>query len=255
MLSDLRVLDYGGVLLVELARPTKKNAITREMYVALTEQIRALGQRDDIRVMVICGEGPDFCAGNDLRDFLEGDEDQRGVEAMDFLSALAQMPRPLVVAVEGLAIGIGTTLLLHADVVVAGESARFRLPFVDLGLSPEGCSSLLLAQRCGYLRAAELLMLGEEFSSQRAVEVGLVTRLVATGEARHEALALAGRLAHKPVQALDATRRLLREALDSGVQAALEREFLEFRNRLRSREAQEKMAAILSRGTERRQDR
>ena len=243
-MSDVETSLASGVLTLTLARPSKRNALTSAMYAALTEALRNADENDDVRVVVLRGSGGSFTAGNDLGDFLRTpprDDDSPGRQ---FLHALADATVPLLAAVDGAAVGIGTTLLLHCDFVLATPSSRFALPFVDLGLVPEAGASLLLPRLVGYRRAAELLMLGEPFDADTALELGIVGELVDQGEldARTEALATA--LARKPPRALRETKTLLRRDADS-LTERIDRELETFFELLASSEAQGLIAGVL----------
>lgn len=174
--------------------------------------VGASGKDDAVQVVVLCGAGGHFSSGNDLADFQGGAAAVGVGPALRFLERLSRFEKPLVAAVEGHAVGIGSTLLLHCDLVYAGHSARFRLPFIDLALCPEGASSYLLPRVAGYRQAAELLMFGEPFSADQAQQAGLVNQVTAAGMALEHALARARSLAEKPAQALRETKRLLKLA-------------------------------------------
>jgi len=234
----------GGVLTVRMQRPEKKNALTAAMYTALAGAIDQAADDRTVRVVVIAGVEGAFTAGNDLDDFLNHPPRDADAPVHRFVTALATTEVPLVAAVDGLAVGIGTTLLLHCEQVLATERSRFSLPFVNLGLVPENGSSMLLAQSCGYRKAAELLMLGEPFTAADALACGIVSRLVPSAELDSEAQALACKLAAKPRGALRATKRLMRrpaEPLDVRI-AAESKQFALF---LDSPEAKEAFTAFL----------
>jgi enoyl-CoA hydratase/carnithine racemase len=198
----------GHVLRVTIDRPDKKNALTQAMYGALADGLERAEGDTTVRVVLLQGSGPDFCAGNDLKDFARGPllESQTG----RFLIGLANSTVPLVIGVQGVAVGIGTTMLLHADLVFATDDARFRLPFVDLGLVPEAASSLLLPQLVGQRRAADLLYTGRFFSAAEALELGIVNAVVEPGALAAAAQEMATTLATKPPTALRRTKALLR---------------------------------------------
>jgi enoyl-CoA hydratase/carnithine racemase len=218
------------------------------MYSAIAEAIEAAGENDIIRVITICGEGRDFTAGNDLQDFLQAlPRDSDDIPVWRLLRALARNTIPLVAAVQGNAVGIGTTLLLHCDLVIAEESARFSLPFVDLGLVPEAASSLLLPRLAGRRRAARYLLLGDSFGVSEASEFGLISHVVPDGSSREELDKVALRLASKPREALRLTQKLLRR---STAEEMLERMRIEgelFSERLQSAEVGEAIAAFFRR--------
>src|SRR6476661_10173072 len=183
MSEHVRVERSGGVLSITLARPERRNAITVAMYAALADAFEGAAKDDSIRVITIRGEGQDFAAGNDLADFLQAlPRDTDEIPVWRLLRALATCETPLIAAVHGNCVGIGTTMLLHCDLVIADDSARFSMPFVDLGLVPEAASSLLLPRLAGRRRAARYLLLGERFGVDEALAIGLVSHKVAAGQ-------------------------------------------------------------------------
>src|SRR5262245_25550945 len=177
-MSDINTERSGSILRVELNRPTKKNAMTAAMYTCLAEIFSDAGKDEAVRVVLWHGAGDAFCAGNDMGDFLKNPPGPGNFPQGRLMDALIGFEKPIVAAVQGAAIGGGTTTLTHCDVVYAGESARFQLPFINLALVPEFGSSYSLPARIGHLRAAELFLLGEPFTAVRAAELGLVTRVV-----------------------------------------------------------------------------
>jgi enoyl-CoA hydratase/carnithine racemase len=235
-----------GIRLITLDRPERRNALDRAAYAGLTEAFRAVAGDDGVAAVVLTGAGGCFTAGNDLKDFqdVETAGDSPG---LTFLGALRACPKPVVAAVEGHAVGIGTTLLLHCDLAYAGESARFRLPFTALGLSPEGGSSYLLPLMAGAKRAAQLLMLGAPFTAADAVSAGLVNAAVPAGTALEVALAKARSLAALPRASIAATKRALRRDQDEPVARALAAEAEVFHALRRGPEAQAAFAAFLRR--------
>lgn len=212
MTDSVTVADSGGVRQICVRRPDKKNALTLAMYTALTAALTGAEDDSAVSVSVIAGSDGCFTAGNDLNDFLAV---ARGGPAaakpiMDFLSALVHARKPLVAAVDGPAIGVGSTLLLHCDIVYAAPAARFQFPFLNLGLVPEAASTLLLPRLAGAAKASELLMLGDPFDAATAERLGLVNAVVAADALLDTAMATAARLAAKPQAALRATKALLR---------------------------------------------
>jgi len=211
-----------GVLSVRMNRPEKKNALTAAMYSELADALQCAADDPSVRVVLFSGAEGAFTAGNDLVDFLENPPAGEGAPVFRFISGLVDAEVPLVAAVDGLAVGIGTTLLLHCDFVLATERSKFSLPFVNLALVPEAGSSLLLVETCGYRKAAEWLLLGEPFTAAEAAAHGVVTRICAEERLMADAEALAARLAAKPGGAMRATKRLLRrppEPLEQRVEA------------------------------------
>ena len=246
MTPDIQITQTGNVLEIYLNRPQKKNALTRAMYEAMAVALRDAENNPEIRVVLLAGTTGAFTAGNDLGDFLNGPPREGDSAGMQFLRALAQSTRVLVAAVDGVAIGIGTTLLLHCDLVVAGKGARFQLPFVDLALVPEAASTLLLPRLVGYQRAAELFLLAEVFDAYTARELGFVNRVVEEGQALPVAQELAHRVAAKPAAAVALTRRLLRDPGGS-VMERITAEGVHFAAQLQSDEAKEVFRRFLAR--------
>ena len=213
-MSELVLVESAaGVRELRLNRPDKRNAVTFAMYEAMERALAAADTDESVRAVLLSGAGPGFCAGNDLHDFINGPSFSSSHPVLGFLRGLVKLRKPLVAAVHGQTVGIGVTMLLHCDLVVAADTSRFSMPFVSLGLVPEAASSLLLPRIVGPQRAAELLLLGEPFDASRALALGLVNRVVAEVSALTEARSLAARLAAQPPQALRATRRLLRGEL------------------------------------------
>ncbi len=248
MAVGIEVALDEGVQLIRFSRPGKKNALSSQMYSALCNALDRGDASDDVVVHVFVGSAGVFTAGNDLADFLafSAAPDARRLPALDFIDRLPRVSKPMVAAVDGLAVGVGTTMLLHCDLVYASPSASFRTPFVDLGLVPEAGSSLLAVQRMGYARAFELLCLGEPFDAERALGAGLVNAVVPTEQLEQTALAAARRLVAKPREALQASRRLMR----GDTSALLDRmaaEIREFSHRLTTDEAQSALEAVLQR--------
>lgn len=224
---------HPGVRQLTLNRPEKKNALDIASYSELTAALQAADADENVHAIIITGAHGSFCSGNDLADFLRFSDP---TPARGLLRALVLVETPLIAAVEGVAIGIGATMLLHCDLVVAARSATFRLPFVPLGLTPEGGSSLILPRIAGTKLAAELLLFGDPFTADVADRAGLVNRVVPDGEALPAALALAVRLSELPVDALRAAHRLLHRNRDQ-LLAVIDEEIEVFMERLQSEEA------------------
>lgn len=201
---------HNGVLHVLLKRPERKNAINNGMYTELAEAIEAAASDDEVRVIVISGAEGCFTAGNDLDEFIEQPPRDAAAPVFRFLRALAALSKPVVGSVEGLAIGIGTTMLLHFDLVYAAANARFALPFTGLGLVPEAASSYLLPRLIGHQRAAERLLLGDAFSADEAASMGLVNRVLPQGEVLAHAMSQAARLAALPQGSVTGTKILMK---------------------------------------------
>ncbi len=238
----IKITTADRVTTLQLDRPEKKNALTLEMYRALAAALAAADADPQIRAMVITGTRDCFCAGNDIGDFARGGD---LTAPFGFLRAIATIDKPIVAAVAGVAIGIGTTLLLHCDLVFAAASARFKTPFVDLALVPEAASSLLLPAIVGARRAAQLLLLGEELDAATALAWGLVNRVVDDPlAAAHEA---AVKLAACAPTSLRATKALMRRASREAVLETMRIEGEAFAERLRSPEAMEAFQAFMAR--------
>lgn len=233
-----------GVLRLGLNRPEKKNALTREMYSVLADALER--GRSDLAVRVVLMHGVEGCftSGNDLKDFLANPATDESSPVVKFLHRICEFPKPIVAAVSGLAIGIGTTLLLHCDLVYAGEDARFQMPFVNLGLCPEGGSSFLLPRLAGYHKAAELLLLGESFTAKEAREIGLVNRVVGASEVLSRGSEAAARLAALPPGAVGVTKALLKQGTQGETRRVMDEELELFGERLRSPEAKEAVTAF-----------
>jgi enoyl-CoA hydratase/carnithine racemase len=244
-MSDINTERSGGILRVELNRPTKKNAITAAMYTSLAETFGDAGKDDAVLVVLWHGAGDAFCAGNDMGDFLNNPPGPGNFPQGRLMDALVGFEKPIVAAVQGAAIGAGTTMLTHCDFVYAGESAKFGAPFVNLGLVPEFGSSYSVPARVGHLRAAELFLLGESFTAARAAELGLVSHVVPDRVLLASATETAQKLAAKPSGALRASKRLIKQASIGEVKAAMRIEDQEFFERLRSTEAKEALSAFI----------
>jgi enoyl-CoA hydratase/carnithine racemase len=244
MSEHIRVGVEDGVLTVAMARPEKRNALTQAMYAGLADAIERAASDPAIRCLLITGTEDVFCAGNDIADFRSRPAEDGTRPSRRFYTGLATSEKPVVAAVQGLAIGIGCTMLLHADIVYAAPEARFRLPFVDLGVVPELGSSLLVPRLVGRHRAAELMLLGEFFGAEAAREMGFVNRVLDRAELLPNATATAQALARKPQEALRASRRLLRGD-PSALMARIEEERDIFAERLASAETQAIMAGVL----------
>ncbi|TSA10095.1 MAG: enoyl-CoA hydratase [Betaproteobacteria bacterium] len=234
-----------GVARIEIDRPEKKNALTAAMYQAMADAIKAAEADPKVRVLLIHGKADLFTAGNDLQDFLANPPRDDNRPVFQFLYGISQAQKPIVAAVAGAAVGIGTTMLLHCDLVYAAPNARLQLPFVNLGLVPEAASSLLLPALIGYQRAAELLLLGEPFSAQKAKELGLVTEVVPEGELLETAMNQAKKLAGKPAASLRLTKQLMKQGQAAAVAQHIKLESGHFGERLNSPEAKEAFSAFL----------
>jgi len=234
-----------GILRVELNRPEKKNALTGAMYTRLAEVFEDAEEEDSVRVMLLHGAGDSFSAGNDVADFLNNPPKAGKSPQARLVDALIAFSKPIVAAVQGVAVGGGTTMLTHFDFVYASENTRFQTPFINLALTPEYGSSFSIPASAGHLRAAELFMLGEPFTADHAAELGLVTRVVPDADVLSTAVATAEKLAAKPSDALRTHKRLLKMASIGILREAVAAESLEFIERLSSAEAKEAFSAFL----------
>ena len=235
----------GSILRIQLNRPSKRNAMTSAMYVALAAILDDAAKDERTRVVLWHGAGDSFCAGNDIEDFLKnppgpGESPQAGL-----MNALVNFEKPVVAAVHGAAIGGGTTMLTHCDFIYAGESTKFQMPFVNLAVVPEFGSSCSVPARIGHVRAAELILLGVPFDARRAAELGLVTQVISDKDVLARATETAGKLAAKPAAALQASKRLMKQPFREQIKAAMKAENEEFSAQVRSEDAKEALTAFL----------
>jgi enoyl-CoA hydratase/carnithine racemase len=243
MADEILRTRSGTILEIRINRPDKKNAITVAMYAALADAFEAAAADPSTRVITIAGSGGLFTAGNDLRDFQQSRESGPDMPVFRFLRAIASCPKIVIAGVAGQAIGIGTTMLLHCDLVVAAPSALFSLPFVDLALVPEAASSLLLPRLIGRQRAAKHLILAEPFDAETAFQYGLVTEICAEDEVETRLAGMARRIAAKPPEAVQLTKRLIASTKGTIGERMAEEGRL-FEDRLRSAEAAEAFTAF-----------
>jgi enoyl-CoA hydratase/carnithine racemase len=245
MSEYVRVEKQGGLVSITLGRPERRNAITVAMYAALADAVEQAAADRDTRLIAFRGEGHDFAAGNDLADFLEA-SNRAGEElpVWRFLRALASCETPLIAAVHGNCVGIGTTMLLHCDLVVAEEGARFSLPFVDLGLVPEAASSLLLPRLAGRRLAARYLLLAEPFGVDEALSVGIISHVARSGDLEATLDRITTSLLAKPADALRAAQRLLRHDQQDELLERMRLEGAAFSERLASAEVKEAITAF-----------
>jgi enoyl-CoA hydratase/carnithine racemase len=242
---SIKIQDKDGVRTIAFARPEKKNAITNEMYQKIVDAMNQAATDDAIKVVLFASTNENFTAGNDVGDFASNPPTGTDAPVFQLLKLLCEFRKPLVAAVPGLAVGIGTTLLLHCDLVYAGESARFKMPFVDLGLVPEAGSSQLLVNQLGHVRAAELLLLGETFNAERALTLGIVNQVVPDTELLAHARQKAALLASKPSNALQQSKALMKLPSEA-LWARVQRESAIFTAALASPEAKAAFAKFLS---------
>jgi enoyl-CoA hydratase/carnithine racemase len=235
----------GSILRVELNRPAKRNAMTSSMYVTLANIFIDAAKDEHTRVVLWHGAGDSFCAGNDIEDFLNNPPGPGDSPQARLMDALVDFDKPLIAAVQGAAIGGGTTMLTHCDFVYAGESAKFQMPFINLAVVLEFGSSFSVPASIGHIRAAELILLGLPFNARRAAELGLVTQVVPDQNLLATATQTAWKLAAKPAGALQASKRLMKSAFRDPVKAAMKIENKEFSVQVRSDDAKEAFAAFL----------
>ncbi len=236
-----------AVARIQIARPERKNAITMDMYAALADALVAAEADASVRVVLLHGQPDVFSAGNDVEDFLRAPPLPQDAPVFRFMSALSGAAKPVVAAVNGVAVGIGTTLLLHCDLVYCADDSRFSLPFVNLALCPEFGCSLLLPLSAGYHRAAEKLLLGEPASAEEALEMGLVTRILPPHEVLAHARRQCARLAGLPPAALRETKRLLKAGWREATMRTMADENATFTRLMRSPEAREAFSAFMER--------
>jgi len=240
----IKTYTVNGVATIEIARPEKKNAITQAMYQAMAEALRAADADPAVRAVLITGQPGIFTSGNDLEDFMSAPPRGEDAPVFQFMQALVDCGKPVVAAVTGAAIGIGTTMLLHCDLVFVADDARLAMPFVGLGLVPEFASSLVVPQLMGNRRAAEKLLLGDPFTGTQAVECGIANAVLAAPEVLNHARRIAERFNHLAPGAVRESKQLIREPQREAVKAAITREAGIFSARLRSPEAMEAFQAF-----------
>ena len=244
--KDILSNTETGVTTITLNRVDKKNSITAAMYAAMADALDAAAADPAVRAVVIQGHESIFSAGNDIGDFLNGPPATPESPVFRFLRGISTFPKPVVASVCGPAVGIGTTMLLHCDLVYAGDNAAFSMPFVNLGLCPEAASSFLAPQLMGYARAAEALLLGEPFMAETALEMGLVNRIVPPAEANALAQRQAQKLAAKPLSSLVETKRLMKKGQASVVAERMAEEGVSFGRMLKEPAAREAFGAFMA---------
>lgn len=236
-----------GLYFIAMNRPEKKNAINLEMYNGLKDALLFADESRDVKVILLSGQGGAFSSGNDLADFLNFPEEIENNPAMQFISTIANVKKPIVAAVEGVAVGIGVTMILHCDLIVAGKSCFFQMPFVNLGLCPEAGSTFLLPLFVGYYNAARLTLLGEGFTADEAYRLGMVSFVVEDSEVTSFAEEVAKKVAEKPFEAIITTKRLLKAGFKEALSKLAEVESREFLSLLKKKEVTEKIMAFLNR--------
>ncbi|MBZ9613615.1 enoyl-CoA hydratase [Rheinheimera maricola] len=246
-MSEISQRIEQGILRITLNRPEKKNALNQQMYLQLTTALQQAAADDKILVVLLQGSTDCFSAGNDLQDFLGSGELNSQHPTVQFLYQLAQFEKPIIAAVAGLAIGIGTTALLHCDLVYAADNARFQMPFTPLGLCPEAGSSVLLPNLVGYQRAAQYLLLGEPFCAADALQMGLVNQVISTGELEQLAWQKALKLASLPASAVQSSKALLKRSSKTLTLDTIAAELVQFQALLHGVECQQRIAAFFKR--------
>jgi enoyl-CoA hydratase/carnithine racemase len=236
-MSEILTTQAGSILTLSFNRPTKMNALTRAMYAGLAKGLNEAAGDFGIRAVILTSEGDHFTAGNDIVDFMDNPPTSDDSEVAKFLAALLNFPKPLIAAVKGNAVGVGTTMLLHCDVVVASPSANFSMPFASLGLVPEAGSSFLFPALVGYQRAAKIFFTGESFGADAALEMGLIAEI--DSDAVAGATKIAQHIAEQPPQAIINTKALLKARNHESVAAVMKAEFEIFAMALQSDEAME----------------
>lgn len=239
----------AGVLTLRLNRAEKKNALTQAMYAGMADAITAAASNPEVRVLLIAGGADAFCAGNDMVDFMKTAAKGGGggdSPVIRFMNALAAFPKPAIAAVNGLAIGVGVTMLLHCDLIYASEGARFTMPFVNIGIVPEYASTYLMPRIMGHARAMEMVMFGEPFTAAHALECGLVNEVLPSDKLEARALERAKKLAGQPPNALRTTKRLMKRWTDNTIAEAIPLEAFHFVPMLSQPEAQEAIGAFLA---------
>jgi enoyl-CoA hydratase/carnithine racemase len=245
MSQQIIVETRDRITRIELNRPEKKNALNPGMYAAMAQALIAADADAQVRAVLIHGQSGCFTSGNDVKDFLELPRGPADSPASGFLRAISGAKKPLVAAVGGPAVGVGTTMLLHCDLVYAAPNARLQMPFVPLGLLPEAASSLLLPAMAGYRRAAEMLLLGGPFGAEKALAAGIVTEIVPEGELLERARQAAAALAALPPASVRMTKELMKRGMAAAVQERMTEELQLFGERLRSPEAKEALSAFM----------
>lgn len=241
---EIEISKADGILSIEFNRPERKNAITGAMYMAMTNALNEGEADPSVRAILISGKPEVFTAGNDLEDFLKNPPTGLDSPVSQFMHALSGAGKPVVAAVAGNAVGIGTTLLMHCDLVYAADNAKFAMPFTQLGLCPEFCSSVLLPRLAGYARAAEKLMLGEAFGADEALAMGLVSKVLPVDQLQAHARAQAAKLVALPASSIRITKRLMKAHDSASLRATMHEEMQHFSTMLQAPEAKEAFQAF-----------
>jgi len=243
---EILTSKQAGILRITLNRPDKKNSITAAMYQAIADALKDARADQAVRVVLISGSTELFTAGNDLADFMNNPPSSETAPVFQFLENISRCEKPIVAAVGGVAVGVGTTMLLHCDLVYAADNARFSLPFTSLGLVPEAASSYLLPQIAGYQKAAELLLLGEPFDAAKAKEAGFITAVVPAAELLATAEKAAAKIAALPGKSVRSTKALLKRAHAANIAGQMAEENAQFRSMLGEPAAREAFSAFFA---------
>jgi 1,4-dihydroxy-2-naphthoyl-CoA synthase len=243
-MTEISSARVGQTQVIRFNRPEKMNAITRDMYAGLTSALNEAAGDFGVRAVVITSEGEHFTAGNDIKDFMSNPPTEESSDVARFLAALLEFPKPLIAAVKGNAVGVGTTMLLHCDIVITAPNANFSMPFTSLGLVPEAGATKLFPELVGYQRAARIFLTGDPFSADEAKEMGLVETITADPEA--QAMEIAAKIGMQPPQAIINTKALMKAGKHDAVAAVMKAEFAIFALALQSEEAAEAFMNFMS---------
>lgn len=243
-MSEITTSLIGQTQVISFNRPEKMNAITRDMYAGLASALNEAAGDFAVRAVVITSEGDHFTAGNDIKDFMANPPTEESSDVARFLTSLLEFPKPLIAAVKGNAVGVGTTMLLHCDIVIAAPNAKFSMPFTSLGLVPEAGATKLFPELVGYQRAARIFLTGDPFSADEAKEMGLVESI--TSDPQAQALELAEQIGQQPPQAIINTKALMKAGKHDSVAAVMKAEFQIFALALQSEEAAEAFMKFMS---------
>jgi len=246
MSGEIKISRSGTSVCLQIYRPEKKNAFTPEMYAGLADGLRSADADPEVRTIILHGIEGCFTSGNDLANFRNGPSPDRVYPHNIFIDALSHVRKPVIAAVSGIALGIGTIMLFHCDFVYAAPGSRFSLPFVNLGLSPEGGTSYLLPLRVGYQKAAELILLGNQFDCRLAEQIGLVNAVVENADLLDKAYETAGILARKSPDSILAAKALLKRGMQDAMTTAMARELDLFNDRMAAPEVKAAIAAFFN---------
>tara|TARA_R110000782_G_scaffold178962_3_gene269796 strand:- start:4863 stop:5636 length:774 start_codon:yes stop_codon:yes gene_type:complete len=245
MSEYINIKNEGRIKIICINRPDKKNALDLAMYSALAQALRDADEDNNIRVSYLTGIADSFCSGNDINDFLKNPPANESSPVLQFIDVIVNAKKPIVAAVNGIAVGIGTTMLLHCDLVYASDVAQFQLPFVNIGLCPEAGSTHILSALMGHQKISELILLGERFNAEQAENFGIVNKVIAANELETTAMESVKRIAEQPPNAVQASKALLRAAMHDQIVEASQREAERFISMLNDEEAKEALTAFM----------